>query len=40
MQFLYCATIAFSELYIGQLYRLSIPKRKKQITKSKYLERC
>jgi hypothetical protein len=36
MQFLYCSTIAFSEQYVGQIYRFCIPKHNKQITKSKY----
>jgi hypothetical protein len=44
MQLLYCATLAFSKQYVGQLYRFCIPKRNKQLdsrqTKSKYFGRC
>ena len=32
MQCLYCATIAFSERYVGQTYRFCIPKHNKQLS--------
>jgi len=32
MQFLYCATIVFSERYVGQLYQFCSPKHNKQLS--------